>query len=93
MRGHGSNTALTLGSGRQLLRETTLVATRTDTNERLTIGDLSTDELRTLSDARLLRCLHCGGSLMLKAGSVRLHHFAHVTLSDCSTVDHETETD
>ncbi len=71
----------------------TLVAIRSDTGERLAIGDTDSALLRTLSDAHLLRCPHCGGGLMLKAGAVRLHHFAHVTLSECSYADHEPESD
>jgi hypothetical protein len=72
--------------------ETTLVAIRTDTGERVTIGDLPVDVLRLLSDDRLLRCPNCDGLLTLKAGPVRVHHFAHTSLSQCAAVDHEPET-
>ncbi|HVO42137.1 MAG TPA: competence protein CoiA family protein [Aggregatilineales bacterium] len=72
---------------------TTLVALRTDTSQRVTIGDLSIDELRNLSDAGLLSCVHCGSPLRLKAGSVRLHHFAHVSLTACDAADHEPESE
>jgi hypothetical protein len=72
---------------------TTLVAIRSDTGQRFTIGDLPLDDVRRLSDARLLTCPNCGGALQVKAGSVRLHHFAHVTLSTCADADHEPETD
>jgi hypothetical protein len=73
--------------------ETTLVAVRTDTGERVTIGDLPVDVLRALSDDRLLRCPNCDVPLTLKAGPVRVHHFAHASLSLCAAVDHEPETD
>jgi Competence protein CoiA-like family len=73
--------------------ETTLVAIRIDTGERVTIGDLSVEVLRALSDEHLLRCPHCEGLLTLKAGPVRVHHFAHVNLAQCITIDHEPETD
>ncbi len=72
---------------------TTLVAERTDTGQRLAIGDTDPSLLRTLSDARLLRCVHCGGLLTLKAGAVRLHHFAHVNRAACENPDHEPETE
>jgi hypothetical protein len=72
---------------------TTLVAIRTDSGERLTISDASLDLLRQLSDAHLLICPHCSGVLMLKAGQVRMHHFAHVNLADCAAIDHEPESD
>jgi len=73
--------------------ETTLVARRADTGERLTIGDVPLETLRALSDARLLRCLVCDTPLLLKAGSQRIQHFAHVSLSTCTAADHEPETD
>lgn len=72
--------------------QTTLVALRTDTGERLTIGDCDVALLRTLSDARELHCPHCGSLLTLKAGNVRLHHFAHVSRAECDYPDHESET-
>ncbi len=75
------------------MTETTLVAIRIDTGERVTIGDLSTDALRALSDQHLLRCPHCEGLLTLKAGPIRVHHFAHVNLEQCIAADHEPETD
>jgi competence protein CoiA len=73
--------------------ETTLVALRIDTGERVSISDVSTDTLRMLSDQHLLRCPHCEGVLTLKAGQVRIHHFAHVNLQQCIATDHEPETD
>jgi hypothetical protein len=72
--------------------QTTLVAVRADTGERLTIGDCDVTLLRTLSEARELRCPHCGSLLTLKAGAVRLHHFAHVSRTECEYPDHESET-
>ena len=73
------------------MAETTLVARRADTGELLTIGDADLSLLRDLSDARQLICVHCNSALMLKAGAVRLHHFAHVNQSDCEYLDHEPE--
>ncbi|MBX3086444.1 MAG: hypothetical protein KF716_32715 [Anaerolineae bacterium] len=72
---------------------TTLVAIRLDTNERLSSNDLPPDVLRALSEARLLRCPHCQGLLTFKAGTVRVHHFAHLNLTACASADHEPETD
>lgn len=73
--------------------DTTLVATRTDTGERVTIGDVPVEALRTLSDDHLLICPHCRAPLILKAGVVRVHHFAHVSLTACAAADHEPESD
>lgn len=70
---------------------TTLVAVRTDTGQRVSIGDTPEDSLRILSDERLLRCPHCGTPLVLKAGPVRVHHFAHVNLNACAGSEPETE--
>ena len=75
------------------MSETTLVALRTDTGERINISDLSLDVLRNLSDSHQLRCPQCMGFLTLKAGPVRIHHFAHTNLADCSALDHEPESD
>jgi hypothetical protein len=72
---------------------TTLVALRADTGERIAIDDLSLETLRALSDGRLLHCAHCGTPLTLKAGPVRQHHFAHVSLINCTGIDHEPETE
>src|SRR5260221_1375188 len=73
--------------------ETTLVALRSDTGERVTISDISIEELRILSDAHLLLCPFCNSPVTLKAGPVRVHHFAHASLADCSAIDHEPESD
>ncbi len=72
---------------------TTLVAIRTDTGERLTIGDFPVETLRQLSDAHLLICPHCNSPLTLKAGPVRVHHFAHTNLALCAAIDHEPESE
>src|SRR5579859_2632668 len=72
--------------------QTTLVAVRADSGETLTIGDCDVALLRTLSDARELCCPHCGSLLTLKAGNVRLHHFAHASRAECDYPDHESET-
>ncbi|MCC7206456.1 MAG: hypothetical protein IT323_04075 [Anaerolineae bacterium] len=70
---------------------TTLVALRTDTSQRVSIGDTPEENLRALSDGRLLRCVHCGAPLVLKAGPIRVHHFAHANLSACAGSEPETE--
>jgi len=75
------------------LAATTLVARRIDTGTLLTIGAFDSSLLRELSDAQQLVCVHCGGTLMLKAGAVRLHHFAHVNQAVCHYLDHEPESD
>src|SRR5689334_7539096 len=76
-----------------IMDETTLVALRSDTEERVTIGDTAIEDLRRLSDAHLLRCPFCNSLITLKAGPVRIHHFAHASLVDCSAFDHEPESD
>jgi hypothetical protein len=70
---------------------TTLVAVRADTGARVTIGDVPLERLRVLSDARLLRCPGCGAPLTLKAGPVRIHHFAHAGATLCAASEPETE--
>ncbi|HRE49036.1 MAG TPA: competence protein CoiA family protein [Aggregatilineales bacterium] len=70
---------------------TTLTARRADTKAILTIGDQPTEAIRALSDAGLLRCPECDGAVILKAGAVRLHHFAH--LAACTNGHGEAETD
>jgi hypothetical protein len=71
---------------------TTLVARRTDTGEVLNVAD-DLALLRALSDQRALVCPHCGSPLVLKAGHVRLHHFAHQSLAECTYLDREPETE
>lgn len=73
--------------------DTTLVAIRIDTQARIAIEDLPPEAMRSLSDRRLLICPHCGGELTLKAGPVRVHHFAHLNITTCAAVDHEPEND
>ena len=75
------------------MSNTTLVAIRSDTGERVTISDLPLDALRALSDNHVLHCPQCNSLLTLKAGPVRIHHFAHVNLADCDAFDHEPESD
>jgi len=70
----------------------TLSAVRADTQVILTIAD-DAAELRSLSDARLLRCPNCGGALLYKSGPVRLPHFAHFDVNACTYADHESETE
>lgn len=72
-------------------QSTTLVALRTDTGQRVSIGDTPEADLRALSDGRLLLCTHCGTPLVLKAGPIRVHHFAHANLSACAGSEPETE--
>lgn len=76
-----------------LYSEPTLVAVRLDTGEHLTLGDYPPEQLRALSDAQLLACPFCGGGLQLKAGKVRMHHFAHLNTDLCSAANHEPETE
>jgi len=75
------------------MSETTLVALRTDTSQRVAIGDHSAELLRRLSDQHLLACPQCHSPLVFKGGAVRIHHFAHISLADCTWADHENETD
>lgn len=68
-----------------------LTAVRTDTGEQITVGEISLEELRALSGARCLHCPGCGSPLTLKAGTVRLPHFAH--LSECTIPHYEPESE
>ncbi|GAB4546197.1 MAG: hypothetical protein OHK0023_05430 [Anaerolineae bacterium] len=72
---------------------TTLVASHAQSGELLVMGDVPLDTLRELSDHGLLRCPHCGGLLRLKAGTIRLPHFAHVALAECHARDSEPESE
>lgn len=72
---------------------TSLVALHVDTGARLTISDTPLDDLRALSNTRKLICPFCGTGMLLKAGKVRLHHFAHLSVNECASADHEPETD
>ena len=60
---------------------------------RVTIGLHSPEELRRLSDARSLTCPGCGGTVVLHAGSVRAHHFAHLPGAVCALPQTEPETE
>jgi hypothetical protein len=60
---------------------------------RVTIGVDAPDELRRLSNARLLTCPGCGALVVLHAGTVRTHHFAHLPGSVCSAPQTEPETE
>jgi hypothetical protein len=60
---------------------------------RVTIGLDHPDELRRLSDARALTCPGCGGLVVLHAGTVRAHHFAHLPGAVCHLPQTEPETE
>ncbi len=60
---------------------------------RVTIGLDDGEELRRLSDARLLTCPGCGATVTLHAGSVRAHHFAHRPGAQCRLPQSEPETE
>src|SRR5580700_5998430 len=61
--------------------------------KRVTIGLETPEELRRLSDARALTCPGCGGVVVLHAGAVRAHHFAHLPGAVCSLPVSEPETE
>ena len=60
---------------------------------RVTIGLTPPDELRRLSNARLLTCPGCHASVILHAGTVRAHHFAHLPGAVCAAPQTEPETE
>ncbi len=60
---------------------------------RVTIGWDSPESLRELSDGRQLTCPACGALLVLHAGAVRAHHFAHRPGSACTLPQTEPETE
>ena len=60
---------------------------------RVTIGLETPEELRRLSDARALTCPGCGAPIVLHAGTVRAHHFAHLPGAICSLPQTELETE
>ena len=62
-------------------------------DRRVTIGVDAPQELRSLSNARLLTCPGCGALIVLHAGTVRTHHFAHLPGSVCSAPQTEPETE
>ena len=60
---------------------------------RITIGLETPDELRRLSDARALTCPGCQAPVVLHAGTVRAHHFAHLPGAVCTLPQTEPETE
>jgi len=77
------------------MRETTahhLLSARHGT-ERVTIGLDAPEVLRSLSDARALTCPGCKATVVLHAGSVRAHHFAHLAGALCTLPQTEPETE
>lgn len=62
-------------------------------DRRVTIGLDAPEALRQLSDARALTCPGCGAPVVLRAGSVRAHHFAHLPGAVCSLPQTEPETE
>lgn len=60
---------------------------------RVTVGLEPAEELRALSDERRLTCPGCGGAVVLHAGAVRAHHFAHLPGAVCSLPQTEPETE
>jgi competence CoiA-like predicted nuclease len=61
-------------------------------DRRVTLGIEALEELRGLSDARALTCPGCGAPVVLHAGTVRAHHFAHLPGAVCSLPQTEPET-
>ena len=61
--------------------------------QRVTIGIDSLEALRRLSGARQLACPGCGATVVLHAGAVRTHHFAHMPGAVCSAPQTEPETE
>ncbi len=70
-----------------------LVALHAPTAALLTIGDVPVEQLRAYSERGDLRCPTCGGLLRLRAGTVRQHHFAHVSLAHCTSRYAEPESE
>jgi hypothetical protein len=62
-------------------------------DRRVTIGLNSSEELRSLSDARALTCPACGSTVVMHAGTVRAHHFAHLPGAICRLPQTELETE
>src|SRR5581483_5352215 len=62
-------------------------------DRRVTLGIDAPEELRSLSDARALTCPGCGGPVVLHAGAVRAHHFAHLPGAVCSLPQTEQRAD
>ncbi len=70
-----------------------LAARHAQTGALLIIGDVPLEVLRAYSERGDLRCPECGAALRLKAGDVRQHHFAHVSLAKCAARDAEPESE
>ena len=62
-------------------------------SRRVTIGWDPPERLRALSDGRELTCPGCGAPVVLHAGSVRAHHFAHLPGAVCTLPQTEPETE
>ncbi len=62
-------------------------------NARVTIGLDAPETLRLLSDTRSLTCPGCAGTVILHAGTVRAHHFAHLPGAVCTLPTSEPETE
>ena len=60
---------------------------------RVTIGWDDETALRLLSDERALTCPGCGGLVVLHAGRLRAHHFAHLPGAVCKLPQTEPETE
>ncbi|MCS6774932.1 MAG: competence protein CoiA family protein, partial [Chloroherpetonaceae bacterium] len=61
-------------------------------DRRVTIGLDPLEEIRQLSDARQLVCPFCEAPVVLHAGAVRAHHFAHLPGARCRLPQTEPET-
>ena len=70
----------------------TFLSAQWDKN-RVTIGLTPPEELRRLSNDRLLTCPGCGSPVILHAGTVRAHHFAHLPGTVCNSPQTEPETE
>ncbi len=65
----------------------------TSHNERrITIGLEDLTDIRRLSDAKALTCPGCGQVVTLKAGTLKIHHFAHLAGKICTNPQTEPET-
>lgn len=62
-------------------------------DSRVTIGLDTPEALRRLSDARKLTCPGCGEPVILHAGAIRAHHFAHLPGTVCRSPQSEPETE
>src|SRR5947209_5910342 len=62
-------------------------------DDRITIGLDHAAGARALSGARLLTCPGCRAPVVLHAGTVRAHHFAHLPGAVCTLPQSEPETE